>query len=70
MAAVSFKHNLQDYELEETLEKALGSVRQKIQRPARKFRYPAMETVARRVTVNFDDQMRRMMKRIEAVIRG
>ena len=70
MREVKIEHNLADYELEETLEKAIRSVRTKIQRPTRKFRQPAMETVAKRVTVHFDAQVRQMMKRIEAVIQG
>ena len=70
MPQVTLEHNLTDYELKETLEKALSSVGTKIQRPGRKFPQPALETVARRVTVHFDDQLRKMMRRIEAVIRG
>jgi hypothetical protein len=70
MPIVELEHNLQDFELEETLEKALGSIRQKIQRPARKFSQPALEELARAVTGQFDGQMKKMTKRIEAVIQG
>ena len=70
MPEVRIEHNLADYELEETLVKALGNVRTQIQRPARKFRQPALETIARQVTIHFDDQLRKMMRRIEAVIRA
>ena len=70
MGSVKIEHNLSDAELTEVLEKALVSVRTKIERPARKFRQPAMETVAKRVTSQFDAQFSKMMKRIEKVIRG
>ena len=68
MNKVTFSHNLQDHELEETLEKALGAVREKIQKPSREFRQPAMAAIAKRVNLHFDDQMKRMLKRIEAVV--
>jgi hypothetical protein len=70
MKTVTMEHNLMDYELEDTLEKALGEVRTKIQRPERRFRQPAMETISKRVRLQAGDEMRRMLKRIEAVIKG
>jgi hypothetical protein len=70
MQPVTLEHNLTDFELEETLEKALGTLRMKIQRPQRKFHQPAMETVSKRVRAHCDDQTKRMLKRIEAVILG
>jgi len=70
MTSVNFEHNLSDYELEETLEKALHSVRLGIQRPKRKFRSPALEAMAVGSTMAFSSQMNSMVAGIEEVISG
>jgi len=69
MREVRVEHNLSDFELEEALEKALAAARKN--RPlVRKFREPALNIMSERVLSCFDNQMKRMMKRVEAVIQG
>lgn len=70
MPTVNIEHNLADFELEETLEKALKSVRLGIQRPERKFRVPAMEAIATEATRIFGSQMSAMITDITKVIDG
>ena len=68
MKSVNLEHNLEDYELEETLEKALRGVQETIQRPERRFRDPFMETLAERSTEVFSRQITRMNEVIKQVI--
>lgn len=70
MPTVNIEHNLADYELEETLEKALRSVRLGIQRPERKFRNKAMEEIATGATRIFSKQMDDMLADMEGIING
>lgn len=68
MTTVSIEHNLADFELETTLEKALRSVRLGIQRPDRKFRNPAMEQIAKDATQVLSKQMDAMIADMERII--
>jgi len=70
MATVNIEHNLTDYELEETLEKALKSIRLNIQRPDRKFKDPALEEIATKATRVFASQMNALVADISEVING
>ncbi len=70
MATVNIEHNLTDYELEETLEKALKSVRLNIQRPDRKFSDPILEEIATGATRVFANQMNALVADITEVING
>ncbi|MBI9086809.1 MAG: hypothetical protein JEZ11_24645 [Desulfobacterales bacterium] len=62
------EHNLPDDMLEEVLTKALHAVRLGIQRPARKFRAPAMEQFATSATRVFKTQMSALMTDIQGLL--
>jgi hypothetical protein len=68
MPGVRVEHNLSDRALVEVLEKALGEARKKIPAPARKFDQPVLESLSGRVKAVFDVQMKKMLKRVEAVL--
>lgn len=70
MPIVNIEHNLMDFELQETFEKALKSVRLGIQRPDRKFKEQALEHSAAKATKIFAKQMESMVSDMEKVING
>jgi hypothetical protein len=69
MRAVTIEHNLEAYELEEVLEKALKGVRAASQR-IREFDDPFMESRAEKMNRVFKHQTERMNERIEKVLTG
>lgn len=70
MSEVTLEHNLDDHELVDVLEKAIGRLKAGLERSGRTFNDRYMEFLAVRGTGVFEDQMQRMMQRIERVMAG